>query len=313
MIEAMKAGRETWRCSVFEMCAAWIDQYDAAVTSGHRAFDQLTECFEYHRHRLATCDHLEQLLFAGEQCFSPLAVIDVGVHDVPADDTTSRIRERHHAPMEPTIDAVGTAYAVVDVVWFHPSGGDRSLRRCDHRRKIVRMDRLARSPAFQLFERCAQVLEDLAVGVLDFAGRRQEGDHGRNDIGDRAMVILAAVLIRRSGPPEIVDVGACSTPLDDLPGGFGQRPRAELEPAIFSIEAPQARFHAARLAGRQDGSPALEQAMPVVGMDGELPARSMGLLDAKSGIAAPMSIEEVDLPVRLRSPHQSRKVNRRRN
>jgi hypothetical protein len=86
--------------------------------------------------------------------------------------------------MGPAIDAVGSAYAMVDIVWFQRSRGDRSLRGCEHRRKIVGMDRFARSPAFQFFERCAQVLEDMAVGVLDFASRRQESDHGRNDVGD---------------------------------------------------------------------------------------------------------------------------------
>jgi hypothetical protein len=92
------------------------------------------------------------------------------------------------------------------------------------------------------------------------------------------MAILAAVPADR-GPPEVVDVGACSTPPDDRPGCSGERPRAKLEPAILAIDAPQARFH----------------------------ARSMGLVDAEAGIGAPISIEEVDLPIRLRSPHQSRK------
>src|SRR3954453_13333611 len=107
--------------------------------------------------------------------------------------------------------------------------------------------------------------------------------------------------------PEVVDVGTCSTPLDYLAGGLSQWPCAELEPAILAIEAPQSRFHAARLASPQDGSPALKQVMPIVRMDGDLPARSMGLLDAEAGIAGPMSVDEVDLSVRLRSPHQSRK------
>src|SRR6476620_6937778 len=105
------------------------------------------------------------------------------------------------------------------------------------------------------------------------------------------MGILAAVLAHH-GPPEVVEVGAWSTPLDDPPGCFGQRPRTELKPAILAVEAPQARFHVARLAGDQDEAPALEQAKPVVGMDGKLPARSVGLLDAEAGISAPMSVEE---------------------
>ena len=93
-----QTGREAWCRSLFEMCVARIHQYDAAVASGHRVFDQLTECFEYLPHRLATRHHLEQPLLAGEQCFSPFPVIDVGVHNVPADDTTSGIPEGHTRP-----------------------------------------------------------------------------------------------------------------------------------------------------------------------------------------------------------------------
>ena len=271
----------------FEMRAGRIDQYDAAVASGHCVFDQLTESFEYLRHRMATRHHLEQPLLAGEQCFSPLAVIDVGVHDVPANDMTLLVPEGHQAAMEPAIDAVGTAYAVVDVVGFRPSRSYRPLRGRNHRRKIVRMNRFACPPAFQSFERGAQVLEDIAVGALDFAGRRQESDHGRNDVGDRAMAIVAGLLIHRQ-PPEVIDVGARSTPLDDLPGCVGEGLRAKSEPAILAIEASQARLHAAWLAGRQNGSPAVEQAGPVVGMDRKLPARSMGLADTEAGIGAPM-------------------------
>jgi hypothetical protein len=40
-------------------------------------------------------------------------------------------------------------------------------------------------------------------------------------------------------------------------------------------------------------------------MDCKLPAGAMGLIDTETGIFAPMPIEEVDLPVRARRPHQS--------
>src|SRR5690349_15593740 len=96
--------------------------------------------------------------------------------------------------MEPAIDAIGTAYAVVDVVRLLPSHGDGSLRGRDDRRAVVRMDLVARSPAFQLFERCAQVFEDMPVRVLDLAGRRQESDHGGYDVGHRPMAVLAVRL-----------------------------------------------------------------------------------------------------------------------
>ena len=42
-------------------------------------------------------------------------------------------------------------------------------------------------------------------------------------------------------------------------------------------------------------------------MDRSLPPRAIGLFDAKAGVFAPALIEEVDVPVRERSPYQSRK------
>src|SRR6266850_6524807 len=46
------------RCgSVFETRAARIDQHDAAVTPASRAFNKLTERFEYSRHRMAARHH----------------------------------------------------------------------------------------------------------------------------------------------------------------------------------------------------------------------------------------------------------------
>src|ERR687883_2148077 len=48
------------RCgSVFEMRAARIEQHDAAVTPGGRAFDQPTERVECYRHRIAARHHFE--------------------------------------------------------------------------------------------------------------------------------------------------------------------------------------------------------------------------------------------------------------
>ena len=133
--------------------------------------------------------HLEQLLLTGEQCFGPLPVVDVGLQYVPADDTALGIPERQTAHMEPAIDAVSTAHAVLDVVWF--PGVYRSLPGGDHHGKIIRMNGVAGRPAFQFFERCAEVFQDMAVDVFDFAGRRHESDQGRNAVGDRAIVVLA--------------------------------------------------------------------------------------------------------------------------
>src|SRR5271165_4178532 len=78
-----EAGRQGRCGSMFETLAARIDQYDAAVTSALCTFDQPTERFEYSAHRMAARHHFEQLLFTGEQSFSPLSVFDVCIRSVP--------------------------------------------------------------------------------------------------------------------------------------------------------------------------------------------------------------------------------------
>src|SRR5271169_3650061 len=61
------------RCgSVFETRTTWIDQHNAAMTPAGRAFNKLTERFEYFRHRMVARYHFEQSLFTGEQSLSPL-------------------------------------------------------------------------------------------------------------------------------------------------------------------------------------------------------------------------------------------------
>src|SRR5262245_32691333 len=61
-----EAGRKTRCSSVFETRAALIDQHDTAVTPAGRAFDKLTERFEYSRTRRADRHPFEQPLLTGE-------------------------------------------------------------------------------------------------------------------------------------------------------------------------------------------------------------------------------------------------------
>src|ERR1700730_17176443 len=81
----------------------------------------------------------------------------------------------------------------------------------------------------------------------------------------------------------------------------------EEKPAILSIEAPQARFHFTWLARSQNGSPAFEQLRQVFRVDRSLPRPAIGFVNAAAGIFAPALIEEVDVPVKARSPYQSGK------
>src|SRR6267142_2359952 len=97
------------------MRAARIDQHDAAVTPAGRAFDKVTERFEYSRHRLAARHHFEQALFTDEQSVNPLPVVDISVQEVPKDDTPFRISQGESAHVEPAVDPVSTAATAFNV------------------------------------------------------------------------------------------------------------------------------------------------------------------------------------------------------
>ena len=60
---------------MLETRAARIDQRDAAVTSGRRVFDKLTERFEYFQHPMAARRHFKHPLFTGEKRFGPFLVV----------------------------------------------------------------------------------------------------------------------------------------------------------------------------------------------------------------------------------------------
>src|SRR6516225_2171227 len=90
-------GRKAWRYRFLELRPARSDQHDAAVTSTDRSFDKAAKSLQGIRHRATACDHLEQPLFTGEQCFSPVLVltqrfldllsfVNVGAQSAPFDD-----------------------------------------------------------------------------------------------------------------------------------------------------------------------------------------------------------------------------------
>ena len=62
---------------------------------------------------------------------------------------------------------------------------DGVLPRGNHVRKVVRVDGVRTAPAFQVFERSAELLQDLTVDVLDLARRRHDRDETRDGLDDR--------------------------------------------------------------------------------------------------------------------------------
>jgi hypothetical protein len=101
-----------------------------------------------------------------------------------------------------------------------PRKAPRCLRlapRSNQPRKIIRMNELARRSAFQYLERCAEVLQYVAVDTFDFTGGCHESDQGRSAIGDQAIMILARTQ-RLLGALSVVNIEVHSAPSDDLTG-----------------------------------------------------------------------------------------------
>ena len=84
------------------MRAARIDQHDAAVTPAGRAFDKLTERFEYSRHRMAARHHFQASLFPCQQGLGPLAIFDVRVLSVPLHEMAGLVTQRNSPDQKPS-------------------------------------------------------------------------------------------------------------------------------------------------------------------------------------------------------------------
>src|SRR5882762_11337774 len=204
------------RCgSVFETRAARIDQHDAAVTPASRAFNKLTERFEYSRHRLAARHHFEQALFTDEQSVNPLPVVDISVQEVPKDDTPFRISQGESAHVEPAVDPVSTAATAFNVA--RKAGFDRPPPRGEDTCAVIRMKVVAPRPPFQLLERRAEILQVAPVGEFEVTGRCPESDEGRKAVDDQTKTTFARSQSFLS-PPSVLDVDTHSAPFDDLSG-----------------------------------------------------------------------------------------------
>src|ERR1700730_11433572 len=155
-----EAGRKAWCGSVFQTRAARIDQHDAAVTPAGRAFDKLTERFEYSRHRMAARHHFEQPLFTREQSFSPLPVVDISVQEVPKDDAPVRVSQRKTVHVEPAVDTISTVAA------FNVARKSGFGRLPPHREdfwEVIRMKVVAPRRPFQFLERRTEIFQVAAV------------------------------------------------------------------------------------------------------------------------------------------------------
>ena len=160
-----------------------------------RGFNVPTQRFKYLGHRMASCDHLKKLLFAGKQCLRALRVPDLITHGVPANDLARLVAVRNATTLEPSIDAIVPAEARFEPVWL--AGGSRAGEDLQRLGAILRMDGVVRPPVLQPLQLLSEIGRDRAVDELQFAGRRHEQD----DAGNRSTTGREAVSLSRRALP----------------------------------------------------------------------------------------------------------------
>src|SRR5271154_303823 len=104
----------------------------------------------------------------------------------------------------------------------------------------------------------------------------------------------------------VVDIYVGSIPFDDLARFIPQRVGTEQEPSIFSIETADACFDLARLAGRENRSPVLDESVQVIRVNGVGPPPVQYVLDRDPGKVEPALVEEISFTIRIGCPRQRR-------
>src|SRR6202167_4891269 len=100
----------------------------------------------------------------------------------------------------------------------------------------------------------------------------------------------------------VVDIYVGSIPFDDLARFIPQRVGTEQEPSIFSIETADACVDLARLAGRKNRSPVLDESVQVIRVNGVGPPPVQYVLDRDPGKVEPALVEEISFTMRFACP-----------
>lgn len=133
---------------------------------------------------------LEQVGFAPAQlllCLLPR--IDIRQQVVPADDAAIGVSKREAARLEPAIFAIGSADAMLEFVRL--PGLDGVLPGGRHSGQVGRMHGIRCPPLLELFKRPTEVVENLAVDVLNPAVGRHDGDEAGNGLDDQPKAVFA--------------------------------------------------------------------------------------------------------------------------
>src|SRR5262245_36142868 len=105
-----------------------------------------------------------------DSLLSALAFVDVSQQVVPADDASIVASKWKAARLKPAVLPIEPAEAVLPVT--QQAGFDGALPCRPEAGQVVGMNNASIVPVLQFLERSAEVLEQLAVGVFDFASGR---------------------------------------------------------------------------------------------------------------------------------------------
>src|ERR1035437_31410 len=145
--------------------------------------------------------------------------------------------------MKPSVDAIGPADAMVDLVLI--AGFDGVLPSGEHAWEIIRVDGIRGVPTTQLLNATAEITHEFLTHKLDFADRTHDRHESRDVSQDRlkTRLRLSRALLRA---PPIFNVDTNSEPFANFAKFVHQRTTAEQKQAVFSVKAAEACFTFAR-------------------------------------------------------------------
>src|SRR6516165_769399 len=108
----------------------------------------------------------------------------------------------------------------------------------------------------------------------------------------------------RFRPLLILDVDAGSIPFDDFPALVSQWHLATCHPAVFPVRPPYAGFVLEDFTARQAGTPLVNNACDVIGMNGGRPFPPLELIHGDTNIFQPALIEVIKVPIGPRAVDQ---------
>jgi hypothetical protein len=129
------------------------------------------------------------VLARAQRVLGALAIVDVRDEHVPADDATVDVAKRPGARLKPPVRAVCAAETMLI---FEGNSGRDCLCPCgDRARTIVGVNGVTGAPALQVLERPAEVLEHLAVDLLERTLGREDADQAGDCIDEQSKARFA--------------------------------------------------------------------------------------------------------------------------